>query len=145
MLGGAIPTLELLGALATRTDSAIVAEGVEHQGELRRLLQMEVPLAQGYLRAASRPRIRSARPGGRPETSRNSTAEPSRAPVQLERSQRFRYGFGSIGLPDDQPRDHISKCRWQAVERPVVPTLPSSSPADTRAPSRTLAGFERCM
>lgn len=40
---------EMMGALANRIDAWVVAEGVERLGELERLMQMRVPLAQGYL------------------------------------------------------------------------------------------------
>lgn len=46
---------EMMGALASRMDAWIVAEGVERLGELERLLQMRVPLAQGYLFAKPAP------------------------------------------------------------------------------------------
>ncbi len=46
---------EMMGALASRMDAWIVAEGVERIGELDRLLQMRVPLAQGYLFAKPAP------------------------------------------------------------------------------------------
>ncbi len=46
---------EMMGALASRMDAWIVAEGVERLGELERLLQMRVPLAQGYLFAKPTP------------------------------------------------------------------------------------------
>jgi EAL domain-containing protein (putative c-di-GMP-specific phosphodiesterase class I) len=47
--------IEMMGALAGRMDAWIVAEGVERLGELERLLQMRVPLAQGYLFAEPGP------------------------------------------------------------------------------------------
>jgi EAL domain-containing protein (putative c-di-GMP-specific phosphodiesterase class I) len=46
---------EMMGALASRMDAWIVAGGVERLGELERLMQMRVPLAQGYLFAKPAP------------------------------------------------------------------------------------------
>ncbi len=46
---------EMMGALANRMDSWIVAEGVERLAELDRLLELGVPLAQGYLFARPGP------------------------------------------------------------------------------------------
>lgn len=46
---------EMMGALANRIDSWIVAEGVERLAELDRLLALGVPLAQGYLFARPGP------------------------------------------------------------------------------------------
>lgn len=48
-------TIEMLGALANRIDAWLVAEGVERKAELDRLMQMNVPLAQGYLFARPTP------------------------------------------------------------------------------------------
>jgi hypothetical protein len=41
--------VEMLGMFTSRIDSWILAEGIEEQAELERLLQLDVPLAQGYL------------------------------------------------------------------------------------------------
>src|SRR5690348_5319165 len=41
--------VEMLTVLATRLDSWLLAEGIEQPGELRELINLGVPLAQGYL------------------------------------------------------------------------------------------------
>lgn len=38
----------MLGVLASRVDAWLVAEGVEHRDELVRLVQLGIPLGQGY-------------------------------------------------------------------------------------------------
>jgi EAL domain-containing protein (putative c-di-GMP-specific phosphodiesterase class I) len=43
-----VAVIEAFGSFANRIDAWIVAEGVERRGELDRLLQIGVPLAQGY-------------------------------------------------------------------------------------------------
>jgi EAL domain-containing protein (putative c-di-GMP-specific phosphodiesterase class I) len=48
---------EMMGALASRIDAWIVAEGIERHAELDRLLQLKVPLGQGYLFARPTPRF----------------------------------------------------------------------------------------
>jgi EAL domain-containing protein (putative c-di-GMP-specific phosphodiesterase class I) len=39
---------EMLGQFANRIDAWLLAEGIEHEGEARRLLDLGVPLAQGF-------------------------------------------------------------------------------------------------
>jgi EAL domain-containing protein (putative c-di-GMP-specific phosphodiesterase class I) len=41
--------IETLGTFGSRLDAWLIAEGIERSAELRRLLQLEVPLGQGYL------------------------------------------------------------------------------------------------
>lgn len=41
--------VEMLGVLATRLDSWLLAEGIETEGELRELIKLGVPLAQGFI------------------------------------------------------------------------------------------------
>lgn len=41
-------TIEMLGSLGDRIDAWIVAEGVERRAELERIIQIGVPLAQGF-------------------------------------------------------------------------------------------------
>lgn len=43
-----LAALEMLGVLAGRIDAWVIAEGIERGEELEALLQLEVPLAQGY-------------------------------------------------------------------------------------------------
>lgn len=40
--------VETLGTFASRIDAWVVAEGIERAGELQRLMQLDVPLGQGY-------------------------------------------------------------------------------------------------
>lgn len=47
--------VEMMGLFAGRIDAWILAEGVETQGEARRLIDLGVPLAQGYLFARPAP------------------------------------------------------------------------------------------
>jgi EAL domain-containing protein (putative c-di-GMP-specific phosphodiesterase class I) len=48
--------VELVGTLASRLDTWVVAEGVEHVGDALRLRALGVPLVQGNLFAPARPR-----------------------------------------------------------------------------------------
>lgn len=48
--------VEMLGHFANRLDAWLLAEGVETEGEARRLIELGVPLAQGYLFARPGPR-----------------------------------------------------------------------------------------
>lgn len=47
--------VEMLIVLASRLDSFLLAEGIEQPGELRELIKLGVPLAQGYLLAKPAP------------------------------------------------------------------------------------------
>jgi EAL domain-containing protein (putative c-di-GMP-specific phosphodiesterase class I) len=47
--------VEALGTFGSRIDAWVIAEGIERAGELARLMQLEVPLGQGYLLARPRP------------------------------------------------------------------------------------------
>ena len=70
-----------IGAMAGELDAWLVAEGIEREGELERLVELEVPLIQGYL-------------VGRPE------AEMRPAPrtiLQTLRSQRGPSGRRAVG------------------------------------------------
>lgn len=49
--------VETLGTFASRIDAWIVAEGIERDGELARLMQLEVPLGQGYRLGRPSPRM----------------------------------------------------------------------------------------
>ncbi|MCW3009367.1 MAG: putative diguanylate phosphodiesterase [Solirubrobacterales bacterium] len=49
--------VETLGTFASRIDAWIVAEGIERAGELQRLMQLEVPLGQGYRLGRPAPRM----------------------------------------------------------------------------------------
>ena len=40
--------METLGTFGSRIDAWVIAEGIERAGELQRLMQLEVPLGQGY-------------------------------------------------------------------------------------------------
>lgn len=46
---GRVATIERIGAVAARIDAWLVAEGVETESELRCLMRLGVPLAQGFL------------------------------------------------------------------------------------------------
>jgi EAL domain-containing protein (putative c-di-GMP-specific phosphodiesterase class I) len=47
--------VEMLGVLASRLNSLLLAEGIERPGELRELIALGVPLAQGFLLAKPAP------------------------------------------------------------------------------------------
>lgn len=47
--------VEMLGVLASRLNSLLLAEGIERQGELREVIALGVPLAQGFLMAKPAP------------------------------------------------------------------------------------------
>jgi EAL domain-containing protein (putative c-di-GMP-specific phosphodiesterase class I) len=47
--------MEALGTFGSRIDAWVIAEGIERAGELGRLMQLEVPLGQGYLLARPAP------------------------------------------------------------------------------------------
>jgi EAL domain-containing protein (putative c-di-GMP-specific phosphodiesterase class I) len=49
--------VETLGTFASRIDAWIIAEGIERDGELQRLMQLEVPLGQGYRLGRPAPRM----------------------------------------------------------------------------------------
>jgi EAL domain-containing protein (putative c-di-GMP-specific phosphodiesterase class I) len=49
--------VETLGTFASRIDAWIVAEGIERAGELQRLMQLEVPLGQGFRLGRPSPRM----------------------------------------------------------------------------------------
>lgn len=46
---GRVATIERIGAVASRIDAWLIAEGVETDSELRCLMRLGVPLAQGFL------------------------------------------------------------------------------------------------
>jgi len=50
--------VETLGIFASRLDAWVVAEGIERTDELRRLMQLEVPLGQGYGLGRPDPRMK---------------------------------------------------------------------------------------
>lgn len=50
-----VALVEMLGRFAERIDAWILAEGIETRGELRRLVGLGVPLAQGFLLARPAP------------------------------------------------------------------------------------------
>ena len=47
--------IEMLGSFAERTDSRLIAEGVEREAELATLMRMNIPLGQGYYLATPQP------------------------------------------------------------------------------------------
>jgi EAL domain-containing protein (putative c-di-GMP-specific phosphodiesterase class I) len=50
--------IETLGTFGSRIDAWMIAEGIERAGELRRLMQLEVPLGQGYRLGRPAPSMR---------------------------------------------------------------------------------------
>jgi EAL domain-containing protein (putative c-di-GMP-specific phosphodiesterase class I) len=54
--------VEMLGAFTSRIDAWILAEGIEEPAELERLMQLDVPLAQGYLLARPGPEMTPLKP-----------------------------------------------------------------------------------
>jgi len=54
--------VEILGAFTSRIDAWILAEGIEEEAELQRLMQLDVPLAQGYLLGKPLPEMSQLKP-----------------------------------------------------------------------------------
>jgi EAL domain-containing protein (putative c-di-GMP-specific phosphodiesterase class I) len=54
--------VEILGAFTSRIDAWILAEGIEEAAELQRLIQLDVPLAQGYLLGRPGPQMGPLKP-----------------------------------------------------------------------------------
>ncbi len=57
-----LAALEMLGALASRIDAWVIAEGIERPGELEALLDLGIPLAQGYHLSRPGPAMGALRP-----------------------------------------------------------------------------------
>jgi EAL domain-containing protein (putative c-di-GMP-specific phosphodiesterase class I) len=54
--------VEILGTFTSRIDAWILAEGIEEAEELARLMQLDVPLAQGYLLGRPAPEMAPLKP-----------------------------------------------------------------------------------
>ncbi|HTU62366.1 MAG TPA: EAL domain-containing protein [Polyangiales bacterium] len=55
--------VEILGTFTSRIDAWLLAEGIEEAAELERLIQLNVPLAQGYLLGRPAPEMGQLKPG----------------------------------------------------------------------------------
>jgi EAL domain-containing protein (putative c-di-GMP-specific phosphodiesterase class I) len=55
--------IEMFGGFSSRIDAWLLAEGVEEASELSRLIQLGVPLAQGYFMGKPAPTMRALDPG----------------------------------------------------------------------------------
>lgn len=78
---------EMMGSLASRIDAWVVAEGVERLSELDRLLQMRVPLAQGYLFARPAPTFEQIDPSWGARVREAAAAKDGSLIALLERQQ----------------------------------------------------------
>jgi EAL domain-containing protein (putative c-di-GMP-specific phosphodiesterase class I) len=72
--------IETLGIFASRLDAWLLAEGVETPGELERLLDLDVPLAQGYLLGRPTFAMRAAEPAAA-EICRRRARRAERSPL----------------------------------------------------------------
>jgi len=106
--------VEMLTVLATRLDSWLLAEGIEQPGELRELINLGVPLAQGYLLGKPAPpwatlgarttaQIRVAARAASSRGHLSTLVEPVHL-VSAEDSDAVRNaGYPSPPLQDDSP------------------------------------------
>lgn len=78
--------VEMLGVLAGRLDAWIIAEGVEREAELSRLIELGVPLAQGYGLA-------------RPAPAMQALKDSTEALLTTLRRLRDGVGVGSLSEP----------------------------------------------
>ncbi|HEX6242020.1 MAG TPA: EAL domain-containing protein, partial [Polyangiales bacterium] len=140
--------VEMFGGFTSRIDAWLCAEGVEGAAELSRLIQLGVPLAQGYFLGRPEPTMRLLKPSlatrltsMAPELERStlvrllepgSTASASMEDAAL-RALLFDLGVDVIALLDplERPQALARRVGHTSVERrPVMAVIASMSAVD---------------
>lgn len=94
--------IEMLGIFASRVDAWVIAEGIEHGEELQRLMELDIPLGQGYGLA-------------RPGLDMSERLEDAAAHLSATlRAQKAREGVGALATscgtaPSDGPRSDVAE------------------------------------
>jgi EAL domain-containing protein (putative c-di-GMP-specific phosphodiesterase class I) len=87
-----VALVEMISVFAGRIDAAVLAEGVETLGEALRLLDLGVPLAQGFLFGRPQPPWADIDPGVEARLARFSAGSQGQLHRLLERATAIRQG-----------------------------------------------------
>lgn len=113
-----VALVEMIGVFASRIDALVLAEGVETLGEAQRLLDLRVPLAQGFLFGRPAPPWADLDPGVEARLARVALDVGNQLDRLIETVPAIRQGDRHTSLIDLDSAD-----RWRAVvdaqDRPI--------------------------